>query len=39
VVGDAEALHAVIAESASHLRPWVTAGQVAHEAEAQGHHE
>lgn len=24
VVGDAEALHAVIAESASHLRPWVT---------------
>jgi ribosomal-protein-serine acetyltransferase len=23
VVGDAEALHAVIAESASHLRPWV----------------
>jgi ribosomal-protein-serine acetyltransferase len=24
VVGDAEALHAVIAESASHLRPWLT---------------
>jgi ribosomal-protein-serine acetyltransferase len=24
VVGDAEALHAVMAESASHLRPWVT---------------
>jgi RimJ/RimL family protein N-acetyltransferase len=24
VVGDAEALHAVITESASHLRPWVT---------------
>jgi ribosomal-protein-serine acetyltransferase len=24
VVGDAEALHAVIAESAAHLRPWVT---------------
>jgi hypothetical protein len=24
VVGDAEALHAIIAESASHLRPWVT---------------
>lgn len=23
VVGDAEALHAVMAESASHLRPWV----------------
>jgi hypothetical protein len=24
VVGDAEALHAAIADSASHLRPWVT---------------
>jgi RimJ/RimL family protein N-acetyltransferase len=24
LIGDAEALHAVIAESASHLRPWVT---------------
>ena len=24
VVSDGEALHAVIAESASHLRPWVT---------------